>query len=319
MRSIPPIHRAYIKKHNPQLLHGDATEGGRWGRSHGWVANVSGEREANMIDCVSITACVQCHPLLFWSAESWMWILRASCSSQACLPFVAPMRQWRADESDRQRNRERLEWHRQRLRQQASGSVWRVWISKWMRKTKVSPRVTALRVGTTHAIRVICESVWEKTKTKNVLADSGAHSAHIHEPCSVIVSASYARSVFCLRGSSVWHFWCCKDERLSGGEIDAAVLNTTVTMVIAVNYQGLWWRATSPHSLCSDRREETRANMCNTSRAVLMKLQHLWSLIHVCTLWKLNMLFDKFHIMKAIGLRTGRSNNTKTCSNRPSL
>lgn len=102
------------------------------------------EREANMIDCASVTACVQCHPLLFWSAESWMWIPRASCSSQACLPFVAPMRQWRADESDRQdRGTESAPNDTDKGAGGRRAGTSRV--SKWMRKMKVSPRVTALR------------------------------------------------------------------------------------------------------------------------------------------------------------------------------
>lgn len=164
MRSIPHSSRSHQKK-QPQLFHGDATEGGRWGRSHGWVANVAGcvcvfvcvraEREANMIDCASVTACVQCHPLLFWSAESWMWIPRASCSLQACLPFVAPMRQWRADESDRQRNREPP---RTTQTKASRASGFQNGCAK-RRCHRVSP---LLRVGATRAIRVICESVCKK-------------------------------------------------------------------------------------------------------------------------------------------------------------
>lgn len=157
-----PIHRARIKRNNPNFFmvtpqkgedEAEATVGLQTLR--GVCVCVCTEREANMIDCASVTACVQCHPLLFWSAESWMWIPRASCSSQACLPFVAPMRQWRADESDRQRNREPP---RTTQTKASRASGFQNGCAK-RRCHRVSP---LLRVGATRAIRVICESVCKK-------------------------------------------------------------------------------------------------------------------------------------------------------------
>lgn len=65
-----------------------------------------GERDKEVWLIAWVLLCVQRHPLWFWSAPSWKWILHASWSSQAYLPFVAPMREWREDERDIQRHRE---------------------------------------------------------------------------------------------------------------------------------------------------------------------------------------------------------------------
>lgn len=82
------------------------------------------ERERNMIDCMSITEYV-CNAtlcgfdLLGVGSESCVapGVHRHVCS------FVAPMREWRDDERDRQRNRV-SDWTRQRRRQTARVSVY---------------------------------------------------------------------------------------------------------------------------------------------------------------------------------------------------